>query len=110
MAKKINKPSEDKIVEDITDDFTTAMIRNGKINLDLAGIFFVSAFQQIQQGEKYFKKLQVQIDQYNKDYNIKLQKFNLLTERFYVPQFRKIRNGEILYEPVVRHFSTAKFY
>lgn len=108
MAKKMHKVSDEKTIDHIADDFTRSIIGNNKINLDLAGIFFISAQQQIQQGEKYFKRLQAQINLYNKDYDIRLQKSELLSERFYIPQLRKIRNMEILYEPVVRHFSSAK--
>lgn len=109
-SNKANIPIEKTKIDEEEDDFdfTKAMIQNGNVNLELAGIFFISAHQQYNQGCKIFTKLEKAIIKYDKDYEERVKKFEILNERFYIPQFRKIRDMEVLYEPVVRHFSAVK--
>ena len=50
-------------VEDDT-DFTLQFVTNMKLNLDLAGIFYVNAHLQIKQGQKEYLKLQKEIERW----------------------------------------------
>jgi len=102
MAKKNKNPAEN------TFDLVRAMMTLDKINLDLAGIFYVNAILQFDEGKKHFDKLTIEMDKYNKKRLERAKKYDVLSEKFYVFQVHKLRNIEIFYEPVVRHFTTCK--
>lgn len=79
-----------------------------KINLDLAGIFYVNAWLQIVEGERKFKKLKKEIKAYNNSFEKQVKNFPIESTEFVTFQLSKIRELEIHYEPVLRYFSTAK--
>lgn len=98
---------DEEIVEEIElkEDF---LITNLKINLDLAGIFYQSANNHIIEGNKKFTKLKVEIAKYEKIYAVQAKKCTLDSEDFFVNQIKNLRSIEVFYEPVIKHFSTAK--
>jgi hypothetical protein len=107
--KEIALIKEPKPIETIEIEIdSTTLLSNLPLNLDLAGIFFISAFININQGEKEYNKLQKEIDKYKKTYKSQEKKHSIDTDDFVTHMLSKIRNMEIFYEPVVRYFSTAK--
>lgn len=89
-------------------DFIQKLIQGVKLNLELAGIFFINSMLQIKEGEKKFKKLEIEIKSYNKIFKKRSVKYPINTEEFITFQLHKLRDIEVLYEPVVRHFATSK--
>ena len=90
---------------DVPKDFS---LLNLDINLDLAGILYSYAWKNILEGEEKYNKLQAEIINYEKTYQVLSKRYSSESEEFTVPLFKKIRELEFLYEPVVKHFSTAK--
>lgn len=109
-ANRVKKANEHNIEEaiDISDEFIPWLLKNGKLNLELAGIMFVNAHLQFKEGEKYFKKLELEKDKYNLAYKERAKKFDKTSESFYTFFVPRLRNIETLYEPTVRHFATCK--
>jgi hypothetical protein len=87
---------------------TESLINAFPIYLDLAGIYFVSAYINYCNGLKKYNSLLKEINKYNKAYEIKAKKCEVSSDEFITHMTHKIRNIEIFYEPVVRHFSIAK--
>jgi hypothetical protein len=109
--KQNSKPKEkleEIIICEEEIDFTLRIVKNMKLNLDLAGIFYVNAYLQIKEGQKVFLKLQKEIEKYKSFYKKRADKYPIESEDFITYQLHKLRNIEVFYEPVVRHFSTAK--
>jgi len=107
--KEIKSIKEPEAIEIIKTEIDGEMIfKNLPLNLDLAGIFYVSAFIQIKNGNRDYKKLLKEISAYEKAYMLRAKKYSINSDEFITHLSSKIRNIEILYEPVVRHFSTAK--
>ena len=87
---------------------TFKFITSFNVNLDLAGILFVNAYLQIKEGQKVFGKLEKEITKYEAYYKKRSSKYSIRSDDFATLQLHKLRNIEVFYEPVVRHFSTAK--
>ena len=105
--KRKKKLEEENKVQDEM-DFTLRFVTYMKLNLDLAGILYVNAHLQIKQGQKEFLKLQKEIEKYKAFYKKRAAKYPIESEDFITYQLHKLRDIEVFYEPVVRHFSTAK--
>jgi hypothetical protein len=84
------------------------LLKNMKLNLDLAGIYFVHSVQQLKEGQIFQKKLEVEIQKYNSSYQKRLKKHALLSEEFWPFQLHELRDIEVHYEPVVRCYSACK--
>lgn len=107
--RKTNKDkSEQKMPEDITDDYTNSWLQNGKLNLELAGIMYVNAIMQFKEGEKFYKKLAIEKERYAYAYSERAKKYDKSSEEFYTYILPRLRNIEVVYEPTVRCFSTCK--
>jgi hypothetical protein len=107
--KETNKEQVELQSENNFDWFTTPnFVKSFKLNLDLAGIYFVNAYMQIKQGEKEFKRLEKEIVKYHASYKRRAKKFGIESEDFITYQLHKLRDIEVYYEPVVRNFATAK--
>lgn len=89
-------------------DLVDIIVNRPILNLDLAGILFVAACSNVQQGEKYYLKLQLKIEILKSEINKNRLETGEFSYNFKTSMFRKLRELELLYEPVVRHFSTAK--
>jgi hypothetical protein len=89
-------------------DLIDIMINLPIINLDLAGILFVAACSNFQQGEEHYLKLQSKIKALKSEIEKNRLSNGKFTYDFKTSMFRKLRELELLYEPVVRHFSSAK--
>ena len=79
-----------------------------KVNLDLAGIFFGTAFQHLNKGAEDYQILKKEISKYKASYKRLSKKHPIDSDEFLTIQQSKLRELEIYYEPVVRHFSTVK--
>lgn len=99
-----------ELIETISnaEDFISKMISRPVINLDLAGILFVAACTEMRQGDKHYSKLQLKIEKLKKEIENNRSESGDFTYDFRTKMFRKLRELEQLYEPVVRHFSCAK--
>lgn len=107
--KQLKSINESETIETIDLDFSIdALLSRLPINIDLAGIYFVSAFINILQGKKEYKRLTREIEKYNKLYEKNFKKYPLDSEEFTTRMIPKLRNIEVFYEPVIRHFSIAK--
>lgn len=89
-------------------DLVDMIVNRPILNLDLAGILFVAACSNVQQGEKHYLKLQSKIKNLKSDIDKNRLDTGEFTYDFKTSMFRKLRELELLYEPVVRHFSAAK--
>ncbi|HRO41607.1 MAG TPA: hypothetical protein PL009_02140 [Flavipsychrobacter sp.] len=78
------------------------------INLDLAGILFVAACSNFHQGKEDYLKLQSRIKSLKSDIEKNRLDGETFTPEFKTSMFSKLCELELLYEPVVRHFSSAK--
>ena len=107
--KEITSIREPEIIGTIEASFDTkTLLEKIPINLDLAGIFYVSAFINIIQGEKEYHKLLKGVEKYKKVYKTREKKYPTNSDDFITLMLSEIRNIEILYEPVIRCFSIAK--
>lgn len=97
-----------KEYKQIEDDFETSWLQNDKIHLELAGIYYVNAILQFKEAVKHFKKLEVESEKYNQVYETRAKKYKITSDAFYTYMLPRLRNIEVFYEPVVRHFSTGK--
>ncbi len=102
----MTKQNRNKIEDDNAD--YSGGILNLKVNLELAGIFFINALSQINEGIKKFAELEDELKRYGKNYHSKLKEYQLNSDEFITSMLPQLRNLEIYYEPVVRNFSTAK--
>lgn len=108
MEKKQKNSQNNNIPDKDFVGLAQLTVKHMKLNLDLAGIFFVNAKLQITQGEKTYMKLQNEIKKYRRYYEKRLSTHSINSTDFITYQLHKLRNIEVFYEPVVRHFSTAK--
>jgi len=107
--KEISLIKEPESIEIIEADFTVDMFLNKfPINLDLSGIYYVSAYKNYLDGVKNYSKLFTEIEKYNKAFEKRAKKYSVSSDDFITHMTHLLRNIEIIYEPVVRHFSTAK--
>jgi hypothetical protein len=107
--KEIQSIKEPEAIESFESDIDGFMVVNNlPLNLDLSGIYFVSAYINYLNGVSEYKKLINEFVKYNKAYERRAKKYSLKSDDFISYMTHKIRNIEIFYEPVVRHFSTAK--
>jgi hypothetical protein len=111
MKDEKDLEKEMEIINEILKDIPAiAYAKVHKINLDLAGVFYVNAWLQFLEGEKSYNKLQNEINIYEE--NLKKERENeeaeMESDDFVTSQFSKLRELEIHYEPVVRYFSTLK--
>lgn len=84
-------------------DLVEIMLNNPLINLDLSGILYVSAHDHCVKDETNYKKPKNTIDEHNSN---KRKKGNM---KWYSEiMWRKMRELERVYEPVVREFATTK--
>ncbi len=77
MKNRSNFKIDDQNVVDGEIDFTLGLGSLMKLNLDLAGIFYVNAYLQIQEGKQEFLKLQKEIEKY-KDFYTSVRLNNIL--------------------------------
>jgi hypothetical protein len=85
-----------------SDDLIEMMLTRPIINLDLAGILYVAAYESYLHGEKLYSKLLKKIQTYNAYKERKNRKWH---REF---MLKKLRELELHYEPVVRELSTSK--
>ena len=100
-----------EIINEILKDIPAiAYAKVNKINLDLAGVFYVNAWLQFLEGEESYNKLQNEINIYEEELNREKEKeeAEMESDDFVTSQFSKLRELEVFYEPVVRYFSTLK--
>lgn len=111
MSEDSDLDNEMEIINDLLKDVPIiGWAKVFKVNLDLAGVFYVNACLQFLEGEKEFKILEEEINIYEKNLKVKKEKEpdKLESDDFVTDQFSKLRELEIHYEPVVRYFSTVK--
>jgi len=100
--------TDNKMTADIVDNYTNSWLQNGKLNLELAGIMYVNAILQYKEGEKYYKKLELERERFSKAYSERAKKYEKTSESFYTYILPRLRNIEVIYEPTVRYFSSCK--
>lgn len=104
--RKIKHDVEEE--NEAVDDFINLWLKNGKLNLELAGIMYVNAILQFNEGEKYYRKLELERKKYAHAHSERAKKFDKSSESFYTYILPRLRNIEVIYEPTVRYFSTCK--
>jgi len=90
------------------DDFERSWIEHSKLNLELAGIFYVNAILQLQEGERNYEKLETESKKYYDAYKKRASKYEVTSASFYTSMLPRLRGIEVHYEPVVRYFSASK--
>jgi hypothetical protein len=117
--------TNEKIIQSIPIDIEIDhLINKMDINLDLAGIFFIAGWEHMGKGKKAFDKLESKKQNYNKLRNkinklrqfienfskVKKKggKFNNELEEYILKLISNLRELELYYEPVIKHFSLAK--
>lgn len=102
------RQTKEQVRSDETSSASLDFINKSSLNLDLAGILFVNSYMQIKEGKFAYRKLQKEIVKYKLSYERRAAKFDLESDGFITHQLHKLRDLEVFYEPVVRHFATAK--
>jgi hypothetical protein len=127
MNKKSNRITEadEKIIESVPIDLDLHLLINKMdLNLDLAGIFFIAAWEHMEEGKKAFDKLEGKKQNYNKLLGkinklrqsvvnisqVKNKKTKLVNklEVLILQLISNLRKLELYYEPVTKHFSLAR--
>lgn len=108
MNKRKLEKRDKEVIDNAADNFINLWLQNGKLNLELAGILYINATLQFREGEKQYRKLELEKQKYEHAYSERSHKFDKSSESFYTYILPKLRNIELIYEPAVRYFATCK--
>lgn len=107
--KEIQSIKEPKAIESIVWDVTAEeMMTHVPINLDLSGVFFISSIMNQIQGENHHLKYTKEFSLYERRRQRIAQKHGITSDAFLTEMSHFLRELEIVYEPVIRHFSIVK--